>query len=1198
MRLLPLFVLLPLLGCPAEDKDDTSDTVDTSDDVVDADGDGYAIDDDCDDTNAAINPGATETCDGVDEDCDGDIDDGAGETEYYLDNDGDTYGDANGTPVVACEPPTGHTEDNTDCDDGDQGVNPGATEVCDAVDNDCDGEIDIAASDMVTYYADADGDGFGVSDSTFDSCQDPGAGWAEYDGDCDDTNILYNPGADESDCADPNDYNCDGSTGYADADGDGFAACEECDDANVANNPAATEVCDDADNNCDGTIDEATAVDASTWYADADADTFGDPLTSVIACDAPADHVADATDCDDASEAVNPGATELCNDLDDDCDTVVDESDAADASTWYADADVDTFGDASTTSVSCDQPEGFVADDTDCDDAEPDAYPGNDETCDSIDNDCDTEIDEDSAIDAVTWYADADDDAYGDVDSFSVSCEAPTDYIAAGGDCDDAAAAVNPGATETCNDVDDDCDDDIDESSASDASTWYADADDDTYGSLSSVAACDQPAGYVANNTDCDDTRATDRPGATEYCDTRDNDCDGDVDELAFDRTTFYVDSDNDTFGDPSTSTLACTAASGYVADNTDCDDTRSSVNPGAAEVCDDLDNDCDVSIDESAVDRDTFYADADNDTFGDAASTTLACTAPPGFVADSTDCDDGRATTFPGASERCDDLDNDCDSTIDESPIDPTTWYLDTDGDGFGDSSVSTATCDAPTAYVADDGDCDETDDAVNPGAAEVCGDSTDNDCDATTNCAPEGLVTSAADYRYDGAAASDAFGTGLAHGYGDYDGDGVYDFAIGAETFDTTGTNNRGRTYVFNGTSGTFPSVLASASTTISGGDDDGSRSGYALAWLPDIDGDGDDELLVASRLRNASSLTDAGSVFLMRGGTTGALLTTAAVTTFNGTTADDYLGSSLASGDVNDDGGVDVLIGATEWNAGTADAAGTAALFFGAASSTPFSTTETYTGADVVITGSAASDFLGESVAVLGDLDGDGADDLAVAAYGYDGSASNAGAVFVLHGGSGLSSSYTAATVDTVINGAVASDRFGYSLAALGDTDGDGYDDFAVGADNADNAAADAGAVYVFTDDPAAGSVSATTASAVITGARASDFAGRSLSGGCDVDGDATPDMLVAATGYDNGTTSGVGAVYWVTGPFVSGSLSAAPFQHGANASDAFGARVACIGDVNADGYDDTLGTSLAADYSASNSGSVWLSFGNGY
>ena len=161
-------------------------------------------------------------------------------------------------------------------------------------------------------------------------------------------------------------------------------------------------------------------------------------------------------------------------------------------------------------------------------------------------------------------------------------------------DCDDDNAEVNPAATEVCDGIDNNCNEAIDESSAEDATAWYADSDGDSYGDLAGEqAACEQPEGYVADNTDCDDTRADVNPAGTEVCDEvdGDEDCDGGADdddaEGADGKVVFYSDSDGDTYGDAADTVQACDASEDYVADNNDCDDTRADVNPAATEICD-----------------------------------------------------------------------------------------------------------------------------------------------------------------------------------------------------------------------------------------------------------------------------------------------------------------------------------------------------------------------------------------------------------------------------------------------------------------------------------------------------------------------------------------------------------------------------------------------------------------------------------
>ena len=737
-------------GALEEDCEDPNDyNCDGSVGYDDNDADGFAACAECDDANAAVNPDANEVCNGADDDCDALIDDAddsldpSSASTMYADLDGDGYGDP-GSPALMCEAGAGYVEDASDCDDSRSDINPGALEVCNGLDDDCDTLVDDADDSLdgattTTWYTDADGDGYGDTATTTTACEAPVGGVA-LDGDCDDADAAYNPGASEGDCADPNDYNCDGSVGYADADGDGYAACEECDDADAAIFPSATELCDGADNDCDGTVDEADASDASSWYADADGDTYGDAAIGTVACDAPLGYVADATDCDDAAASVNPAEIELCNGLDDNCDGAVDEDTSADAASWYADGDGDGFGDAGDTLASCSAPSGYVSDASDCDDADAAVNPGAVEYCNSVDDDCDGDIDEDSALDAATWYADADGDSYGDAGSTAIDCTQPTGYVSDETDCDDAESAVNPSATEACNGYDDDCDGAVDEAGSSGGTTWYADSDGDGYGDTSATAAdCFAPAGYVGNNDDCDDTMAAVNPAATEACNGYDDDCDGSTDEAgSTGSTTWYADSDGDGYGDAASTDSACTVPSGYVGNDDDCDDTRSSVSPAGTETCNGRDDDCDGATDEAgSTGSTTYYADDDADGYGDAGATTAACSVPSGYVSDSTDCDDADPDVNPAATEVCNGYDDDCDGSDDEGVT--TTYYADADSDGYGNASSTVADCSAPSGYVANSTDCDDGDGAVHPLATEVCN-GYDDDCDSVID---EGVTT-----------------------------------------------------------------------------------------------------------------------------------------------------------------------------------------------------------------------------------------------------------------------------------------------------------------------------------------------------------------------------------------------------------------------------------------------------------------------
>ena len=692
----------------------------------DKDNDGYPVSEDCDDSDNTVYPGAEEICDGKDNNCDGNIDEGVSIT-FYRDSDGDGWGDKNDT-TTACEMPDGYAAQFGDCDDSDPNVNPEAVEVCDNVDNNCDGQIDEGAG--IIYYRDSDGDGWGVESDTITACEEQN-GYAAQAGDCDDSDATVYPGAPELD--DGKDNDCDGTvdnnwaTWYADADNDtygdagnsmradsqpeGYVANDgDCDDSDNTVYPGAPELDDNKDNDCDGTVDN----DWATWYADADNDTYGDPGNSMRADSQPEGYVANDGDCDDSDNTVYPGAPELDDNKDNDCDGTVDN----DWATWYADADNDTYGDPGNSMRADSQPEGYVANDGDCDDSDNTVYPGAPELDDNKDNDCDGTVDNDWA----TWYADADNDTYGDAGNSMRADSQPEGYVANDGDCDDSDATVYPGAPELDDGKDNDCDGTVDNNWA----TWYADADNDTYGDPgNSMRADSQPEGYVANDGDCDDSDNTVYPGAPELDDGKDNDCDGTVDN---DWATWYLDNDGDTFGDAGNSMRADSLPEGYVANDGDCDDSDATVYPGAPELDDGKDNDCDGTVDNNWA---TWYADADNDTYGDAGNSMRADSQPEGYVANDGDCDDSDATVYPGAPELDDGKDNDCDGTVDNNWA---TWYADADNDTYGDAGNSMRADSQPEGYVANDGDCDDSDATVYPGAPEL-DDGKDNDCDGTVD-------------------------------------------------------------------------------------------------------------------------------------------------------------------------------------------------------------------------------------------------------------------------------------------------------------------------------------------------------------------------------------------------------------------------------------------------------------------------------
>ena len=1033
MRTATLITLVLLTACRKDDgpgKTDGTEPVEP----VDADGDGYPEEEDCDDEDASVNPGAEEACDDIDNDCDGEIDEDL-KSIWYLDADGDGFGN-DVTATEACDAPSDYVLEAGDCDDADVNSYPEAPERCDEADNDCDGDVDEDVTEL--WYADADGDTYGNPDLNLDSC-DPPAGFVADDTDCDDGEAAAYPGNEE--------------------------------------------VCDEIDNDCDAEVDEEVQ---STFYLDTDGDGFGDLTQPVEACELPGGASANSDDCDDGNAAVSPVATELCDSIDNDCDELTDEDDAADAGTWYADTDGDGFGDAAVSSVACAAPSDTVADDTDCDDGDRTINPDATEVCDGEDNNCD----------GITDRVDADADGY-----VAEEC--------GGADCDDGDNAINPGATEV----------------------WYDGTDSDCSGGSDYDQDLD---GYTSDDyggTDCDDTVASTNPGASDaFYDGVDADCDGasdyDADGDGYDSDAYGgtdcndansavnpgatdtpydgVDSDCDGFNDYDAD------EDGYVSTTyggADCNDGDAAINPAATEIWyNGTDENCDGN---------------DNDQDGD------------GFVADSVggglDCDDTSAAVNPNATEVClDGIDNNCDGRADGCGV-------------YGEQNAASAAHAIIRGETANDhltqgdpgfdgiGDmnADGFDDFVLGALLEDSGGTSAGAAYVFYGPITGTTTAATADAKFTGEASADFLGARLA-GVGDVNNDGFDDMVLGA-VFDDDGGTNAGAAYVVLGpVSGTASVSTADAKWFGEAANDYAAEA----AWTGDLNNDGLADFIIGAENGDGGA-ADSGTAYVLFGpATAGGSLANADVIISGEATGDSATSSLWGAGDVNDDGFNDIIIAAKGESTGGIDTSGTSPVASGAAYLVlgPVTSDVNLASADAKWLGPDAGSEIGfgVSVSTAGDTNNDGYDDIVIGAR-RSGPPFRAGGAYVILGPVSTGTSGTLDLADAQLIGEAVNDFTGESVHGPGDVNNDGFDDILLGSGYNDAAGTDAGALYVV-NGPVSGTVALGDADAIVRAEAAGDRS--RVHGVGDVDADGFDDVMMGSMLNDGGGPD-AGAAYLFLG-----------------------------------------------------------------
>ena len=481
---------------------------------------------------------------------------------------------------------------------------------------------------------------------------------------------------------------------------------------------------------------------------------------------------------------------------------------------------------------------------------------------------------------------------------------------------------------------------------------------------------------------------------------------------------------------------------------------------------------------------------------------------------------------------------------------------------------------------------------------------------------------------FRIDGAAALDLSGFSVSDA-GDVNGDGFEDVLVGAWGADPNG-NYSGSAYVVFGQSGGFASAVDLSSLNgTTGFRLDGvaayDRAGASVHGAGDVNGDGFDDLIVgASGTDSQGNYTGSSYVVF---GSSAAFASAIELSSLDGTSGFrldgvamlDVAGYAVSgAGDVNGDGFHDLLIGAYGADP-NGDASGSSYVVFGNsggfASVVSLSTLDGTTG--FRLDGVAMSDTSGFAVSSAGDFNGDGFDDLIVAATGADFGGNESGSSYVVFGKSGgFNSTINLSTLDGTtglrLDGVSADDTLGQSVSAAGDVNGDGFDDLIVGTSNADPNGNASGSSYVVfgRSDSGVSVMSLSTLSGGdgfrLDGVAADDQSGRAVSGAGDVNGDGFDDLIVGANGADpNGAGSGSSYVFYGKSSGFASVVNLSTLNgvngfriDGAAMGDYSGRSVSAAGDVNGDGFDDLLVGASSAQPNGANSGSSYVLFGGNF